>query len=162
MKEKSGEDPLRALVGKVVFLDFTPPAKLKECLRRIKSRIEDCLSKKVDCVITNRDLQSLTDDQTEKKKVLTSPNSLRMSMVNRAQTILEKGSKTDVLNTARKLGIRIISFKDLERHIEKYLTNKEELKTVKEKEPVFGKTWSQQNFFDSKSSNSQKSINYLN
>lgn len=53
------------------------------------------------------------------------------SLINRTQAILEKASKgnpsTDILATARRLGIRVFNLNELEKYIEKFTNKKRSL-----------------------------------
>lgn len=174
-QQQSSSNPLRLLVGKLVFLDiqnsFKQLNKVKECLTLIEAvsspsnihpppslplssniwflqqRIADCLSKDVNYVITNRDSPASpslthTDSQnteSNKKPSRTSPNTINFlsrssSLINRTQAILEKASKghtsTDILATARRLGINVMNVGELERYIEKYMNKKKSLEAV--------------------------------
>ncbi|RNA06659.1 POU class transcription factor 1 isoform X4 [Brachionus plicatilis] len=138
--QKASNNPLRLLVGKLVFLDihnsYKMLNKVKECMNLIDAKIADCLSKDVNYVITNRE-KNIDGFQSPEvpdhaKKIRTSPNTLNFlsrstSLINRTQAILEKASKgstsTDILATARRLGISIMNLTELDKYIEK-LTNK--------------------------------------
>jgi hypothetical protein len=114
-------------------------------------------------VISNREATANADSSSK-----TSPNALnigsRSSFINRTQSILEKASKgfttSDILSTARRLGIKVMNIAEIERHIEKYLN-----KTKKNSEETTAKTKTelirQSSFQLSKLSTNQKSKNYF-
>jgi hypothetical protein len=114
-------------------------------------------------VISNREATANADSSSK-----TSPNALnigsRSSFINRTQSILEKASKgfttSDILSTARRLGIKVMNIAEIERHIEKYLN-----KTRKNSEETTAKTKTelirQSSFQLSKLSTNQKSKNYF-
>ncbi|CAF0745024.1 unnamed protein product [Brachionus calyciflorus] len=141
--QKTSTNPLRLLVGKLVFLDIQNSYKLlnkvKECLNLIEARIADCLSKDVSYVITNREKSNDPNLSPEDKKIKTSPNTLNFlsrssSLINRTQAILQKASKgspsTDILATARRFGINVMNISEIEKYVEKYMSKKRSLEAV--------------------------------
>lgn len=132
--KRQSSNPLVLLVGKLVFLDlnssYKPLSKVKRCLNLIGANIADCLSKDVDYVISNREVTPNLDTSLDTpKKNKTSPNGLnigpRSNFINRTKSILEKASKgfanSNILMTARRLGIKVMNIDEIERYIEKYL-----------------------------------------